>query len=303
MNKSAIAIVVGIVVLGGWFVFGGKDSAQNSVSQIGSEEIEIAQSSVDAKFGKGHKITVYKSPTCGCCGGYEKALREWGFEVESVPVDDVSSIKSKYDIPADKQSCHTMTWGKYFLEGHVPMEALAKLIADKPEIDGIGLPGMPSGTPGMPGKQSATYEVYQVVGGEYLPYINIQTDGTIKDFAQNKSAGDVKNEQGFYQIDTKRLSEMLTAKDFKLIDVHTPEQEHITGTDAVIPFDKIDKIAQKIGEDKDAKVVLYCRSGSMSAQASAELAKRGYTNIYDLSGGLNAWKAANKDVLSIGSVE
>ena len=75
-------------------------------------------------------------------------------------------IKEKYNIPIEMQSCHTTILDKYFIEGHVPIEAINKLLKEKPDIDGIALPGMPIGTPGMPGKKEEPYIIYQLVDGE-----------------------------------------------------------------------------------------------------------------------------------------
>ncbi len=117
------------------------------------------------------KAVLYKSPNCGCCVGYAKALRQNGFEVEIISVNDISSIKNKYGIPTDKQSCHTVVIGDYFVEGHVPMEAVNKLVKENPDIDGIGLPRMPTGTPGMPGPKRGPFNIYQLNNGEFSQFM------------------------------------------------------------------------------------------------------------------------------------
>lgn len=81
-----------------------------------------------------------------------------------------------------------------------------------------------------------------------------------------------------------------------LVDVHTPEQTHIPGTDAVIPFDQIEVYKDKLPTDKSTPILVYCRSGSMSAKASTEIAALGYTRVYDLEGGTNAYKESNVSV-------
>lgn len=75
-----------------------------------------------------------------------------------------------------------------------------------------------------------------------------------------------------------------------IVDVHTPEQTHIPGTDALIPYDQILENKDKLPTDKSTPILVYCRSGSMSEQASKEIAELGYTNVYDLDGGTNAYK-------------
>ncbi len=83
-------------------------------------------------------------------------------DVEVSQVADVSPIKEKYGVPSSLQSCHTSVVDGYFVEGHVPAEAISKLVAEKPAIKGIALPGMPSGSPGMPGSKTGDFVVYAV---------------------------------------------------------------------------------------------------------------------------------------------
>lgn len=77
-----------------------------------------------------------------------------------------------------------------------------------------------------------------------------------------------------------------------LVDVHIPEQQHIVGTDAVIPFNEIDSNLDRLPADKTTPVAVYCRSGSMSARVAAQLVRLGYERVIDLSGGTIAWSAA-----------
>ena len=121
----------------------------------------------------GQKITVYKSPNCGCCVGYAEELKKEGFNVETVVVEDMSTIKDKYSIPREMESCHTSVIDGYFVEGHVPLSVLKKLTKEKPAIDGVALPNMPAGTPGMPGLKTKQWEIYQSLDGEFSPYLTI----------------------------------------------------------------------------------------------------------------------------------
>jgi len=125
-------------------------------------------------FGAGQSVTLYKSPNCGCCSGHAEALEEAGFEVTIEETGNLDVVKQTHNIPADGASCHTTVIGDYVVEGHVPLEAIEKLLAEKPDIAGIGLPGMPIGTPGMPGRKTGPYEVYQLSEtGEMSSYVNI----------------------------------------------------------------------------------------------------------------------------------
>lgn len=104
-------------------------------------------------------ITVYKSPSCGCCKRWVEYLRANGFEVKTIDLDDLSEIKTASGVPRSLQTCHTGVVEGYTVEGHVPVEALKKLLHDRPKVAGISVPGMPLGSPGMEGSPAQTYEV------------------------------------------------------------------------------------------------------------------------------------------------
>jgi hypothetical protein len=110
-------------------------------------------------------VDVYKSPTCGCCGGWEEYLGERGVSVRSIPTEDMSALKLEHGLPPETWSCHTAFVDGYLVEGHVPLEAIEDLLTERPAIDGIALPGMPSGSPGMTGEQEAPFEVVAIDDG------------------------------------------------------------------------------------------------------------------------------------------
>lgn len=122
---------------------------------------------------KGLEATLYKSATCGCCGEYVKFLQAQGALVKVVLQDDLSPLKRRYGIPPEAQSCHTMRLAGYTVEGHVPLAALQKLLRERPRIDGIALPGMPLGTPGMPGPKTQPYRVLALVKGRLEPFVTL----------------------------------------------------------------------------------------------------------------------------------
>lgn len=96
----------------------------------------------------------------------------------------------------------------------------------------------------------------------------------------------------YTDIIPQELKGMLEEKDFFFVNVHIPYEGEIPGTDAFIPFDKTSDRLDDYSQDKGAKIVVYCRSGSMSAIAAKELVQHGYTNVYNLDGGFRAWSAA-----------
>ena len=126
-----------------------------------------------AKINNKQIVEVFKTPSCGCCYGYVLFLEEEKFEVKQTDLRGLNSIKQKYNIPVEMQSCHTTIMGKYFIEGHVPFEAVNKLLKDQPDIDGIALPGMPIGTPGMPGDKDEPYVIYQLKDGKSSVFMSI----------------------------------------------------------------------------------------------------------------------------------
>ena len=104
-------------------------------------------------------IVVYKDPDCGCCTGWISHMRKAGFKVEAKDVTDLDAVKAAHKVPADLESCHTAIVGGYVVEGHIPPAQVKKLLAEKPKIIGISLPGMPQGSPGMPGVKNEKWVI------------------------------------------------------------------------------------------------------------------------------------------------
>jgi hypothetical protein len=94
-------------------------------------------------------MTVYKSPSCGCCGKWVEHVEKHGFEVTVVPTADMMALKEKLGVPDSAISCHTTKVGGYIVEGHVPAADIKRLLAQKPKARGIAVAGMPMGSPGM----------------------------------------------------------------------------------------------------------------------------------------------------------
>lgn len=119
------------------------------------------------------EATLYKNPQCGCCDEYARHLEEQGVEVTIVDNVVLGEIKQQAGVPYGLGSCHTIEMGEYWIEGHVPMEAVTKLFEEQPNVDGIGLAGMPIGTPGMPGPQSEPYNVYTFSDQQDEPFMTL----------------------------------------------------------------------------------------------------------------------------------
>jgi len=99
----------------------------------------------------------------------------------------------------------------------------------------------------------------------------------------------------YTDISVDELQTMLANKDFTLVNVHIPFEGNIAKTDMSIPYDQMAENLDKL-PNKDAKIVLYCRSGRMSSMAAETLVSLGYTNIWNLSGGMAAWEQAGLKV-------
>ncbi len=111
----------------------------------------------------------------------------------------------------------------------------------------------------------------------------------------------VQTAYGAYtNVTPAELAPMLENKDFFLVDVHTPPEGRLPKTDARVRFDQVEQQIDKFPADKGAKIVLSCRSGRMSSIASETLVKLGYSNVYNLEGGMIAWKAAGYEIIPEG---
>lgn len=147
MKKAGIVIgIVGILLLGIFLIAGNRGNPVANTTVIDADS-----------------ILLYKGSTCGCCSLFSDYLgRKTNSKINALDVPDINVVKQKYNIPASMQSCHTTIIGDYFIEGHMPMEAISKLLQEKPNVAGIALPGMPSGSPGMPGAKTEPFVIYAV---------------------------------------------------------------------------------------------------------------------------------------------
>ncbi len=104
-------------------------------------------------------------------------------------------------------------------------------------------------------------------------------------------------QKGYTDISVNQLAEMLKKKDFILIDVHIPYEGEIPGTDLFIPYNAIDQYKEKIPRQKDAKIVVYCKTGPMSTIAAEKLVSMGYTKVFNFPGGMREWERSGRQLL------
>lgn len=129
MKRFIIAAAIATAGLGGWAV--------THFADAGSRELR--------------QVEVWKSSSCTCCAGWVAYMEQNGYKLTVHEVDDVDPIKDKLGVPDELRSCHTAKLGDYVLEGHVPVEAISKLVFSKAKVAGIASPGMASGSAGMGG--------------------------------------------------------------------------------------------------------------------------------------------------------
>lgn len=107
----------------------------------------------------GPLVTVFKNPTCGCCGKWVEHLKANGFTVKVQEVNDTSAYEKQYHVPRSMVSCHTAFVNGYTIEGHVPAAEIKRLLSERPRVVGLAVPGMPVGSPGMDAAHNDAYSV------------------------------------------------------------------------------------------------------------------------------------------------
>ena len=100
-------------------------------------------------------MEVYKTPYCGCCDIWMSHMEKNGFAIQMIDLPDMT----RDSVPSHLASCHTAYLGDYVVEGHIPAKDIRRLLKEQPKISGLVLPGMPEGSPGMPGPNPVAYDV------------------------------------------------------------------------------------------------------------------------------------------------
>lgn len=105
------------------------------------------------------RVTVHKSPYCGCCKDWIDYLERNGFEVVANDTLEMEQIKERFHVPGAVASCHTAVVDGYVVEGHVPVNDIRRLLRERPAVAGISAPGMPQHSPGMGSETPRGYNV------------------------------------------------------------------------------------------------------------------------------------------------
>lgn len=164
--KSRNTIILVLTLIAGLGVWGalsvGASTEALAAETPTANSIHLASAPAGAPV-----VKIYKNPTCACCEGWADHLRASGIRVEMKEGADLMKVKQQLGVSMDMASCHTAEVGKYVLEGHVPADVIRQLLAEKPDIRGLAVPGMPAGVPGMPeaGPNRPLYEIFAIEQG------------------------------------------------------------------------------------------------------------------------------------------
>ena len=156
---SRRGLIGGAIALGGVFLVG---CSRASDDQVGADEAARVPPATQRAA-----MVVYRDPSCGCCKNWAEIARQAGYEVTLQDDPDMAAVKKRLGVPEELGSCHTATVENLVFEGHVPMEDVARLLANPGNIKGIAVPGMPAGSPGMeiPDGTKQPFQVIAFGGG------------------------------------------------------------------------------------------------------------------------------------------
>lgn len=119
-------------------------------------------------------ITVHKDPNCGCCTGWVQHLCDFGFTVRVEETSDLDLVRKRLGVPTELAACHTAEVAGYLVEGHVPAEAIRRLLVQRPNARGIAVPGMPAGSPGMEAAHPQSYTVFLFGSDGHRPFMRFR---------------------------------------------------------------------------------------------------------------------------------
>ena len=137
-------------------VSGDNNTAQNNNKAVANETssqatlVSVWDKETESNYSGITEMTVYRSPSCGCCGVWVDHAKKHGFKIEDIKTEEMEALKQKHNVPAELASCHTTIIDGYVMEGHIPADDVKRFLAEKPDdLIGLAVPGMPIGTPGM----------------------------------------------------------------------------------------------------------------------------------------------------------
>lgn len=116
------------------------------------------------------QVTLFHNPGCMCCDQYADYLNDKGYDVKIVDNKHLAAVNREHGVERQLSSCHTSLIGDYAVVGHIPEPVIARLLRESPDIRGISLPGMPMGSPGMPGQQNAPFDIRTLSGETYATH-------------------------------------------------------------------------------------------------------------------------------------
>lgn len=158
-----LALLLALTVTAACSGTGGAEAAPGSQTQSEASAPQGQQAAAVAQPEKGPpvRMVVYKTPSCGCCKKWVEHVQAAGFQVEVRDTSDVTPVKNEQGLPQHLASCHTALVDGYVIEGHVPADVIRRLLAERPQVAGIAVPGMPMGSPGMevPGGRTDPYDI------------------------------------------------------------------------------------------------------------------------------------------------
>jgi hypothetical protein len=160
LSKITIASIAIAGVIGGAFYFtsvsGDNSTAQSNNSAVANETsspatlVSVWDKETEPNYSGTTEMTVYRSPSCGCCGVWVDHAKKHGFKIEDIKTEEMEALKQKHNVPAELASCHTTIIDGYVMEGHIPADDIKRFLAQKPDdLIGLAVPAMPIGTPGM----------------------------------------------------------------------------------------------------------------------------------------------------------
>ena len=159
LSKITVTSIAIASVIGGAYYFTSTQGANKTVSvnnSVMAEDtaqatmVSVWDKETEPNYAGTRDITVYRSPTCGCCGVWLEHAQKHGFKVKDIKTEEMEALKQKYNVPPQLASCHTTIVDGYVMEGHIPVDDIKRFLIEKPDnFTGLAVPGMPLGSPGM----------------------------------------------------------------------------------------------------------------------------------------------------------